>query len=108
VATQPPFLLRSDDFAQGRAAFRYSLERGNRFLRLDVSRVRSIEELVGRRVRLTGRRSGEVFVVEEASRARRPAARRPAAAAATERRVAVILVNFMNDSSTPIARPPTA
>ena len=92
-------LLHSDDFDRGRAAFLYALERRGGFLRLDVSRVSSAPALVGKRVRVTGRRQNGAFVAEEVRVA--ATTRSLAAVAAGDRRVAVILVNFTNDTSKP-------
>ena len=92
-------LLHGDDFRHGRsskASYALRTERG--FQPVDMSHIGRARQLAGKEVRLTGDRSGGKF---RAASALVTADSTASAAATTTRRVAVILVNFTNDTTQP-------
>lgn len=100
-------VLHADDFGRGKSADSHAVmtDAGD-FVATDLSRVRGIDRLVGRRVRLAGEASASEFVATSdlgAGDAAMTAGSEPSSteAAATTRRIAIILVNFTNDRSQP-------
>ncbi|MBD0348782.1 MAG: hypothetical protein ICV59_06490 [Thermoleophilia bacterium] len=90
----------SDDFSQGRSRFYYSLERAGKRIALDW-RAGGSTFRNGMRVRVRGTLAGGRLRVVHARGLKAKATRRFAATTTGSRRVAVVLVNFSNDTSQP-------
>ena len=93
-------LTHSDDFRASEARFYPTLLAGGRRLRLERPG-RGAALRSGDRIRVVGSAHGDRLRVQRLTRLARPAARTLAAAPAQRRRVAVLLVNFADDPSTP-------
>ena len=89
----------SDDFRLGRSRFYYSLEQAGKRIALDWKARATVSN--GMRVRVRGRLAGGRLRVAHAKVLRRAGTRRLASVGPGPRRVAVVLINFANDTSQP-------
>jgi hypothetical protein len=100
-------MLHADDFVRGNSTEVLAVHtRTGAFVEADLSRVRGRDRLIGKQVRLSGKRiryvgdeSASVFVASGSVTT--SAAEVATAVAASTRRVALIMINFRNDSSQP-------
>ena len=93
-------LTHSDDFRRGDARFYYALREGRRHTPLHFGRWRA-DLRDGMRIQVRGTMAEGRVSVEQVRRLKQPAARTFAATGPGPRRVAVLLVNFSNDTSQP-------
>jgi chitodextrinase len=89
----------SDDFAHGRSSISFVVQSAAGETAVDVSQQQA-GPLLGRQVRATKRADGSTELVAADGTAS-PSGLSAAAAAVTQKRVAVLLINFSNDTRTP-------
>ncbi len=102
-------LMHADDFAGGRSVDVHAvLTDDGKYVETDVSRLRGVDRLIGKRVQLAGEAAGSEFVataeIGSPDTSTTAEATATTATATNTRRTAVILFNFTNDTSQPWTR----